>query len=126
MATHGPIGPETAENSVRSRVSNRGATLTRPSACQLPPEWPDIEWPVEPKPPREVPVDPLRGADVLVDVVRVPDSAVETDVGARLENTDCERLDEYDEYDEPELQPQLPRRRRRHGCSPCAAAAAPA
>jgi hypothetical protein len=79
---------------------------------------------VEPKPPRDVPVDPLRDADVPVEIepLRLPDSAVETDVGVRLENSGDERLDEYEEYDEPELQPQLPQRRRRHGCSPCAGA----
>jgi hypothetical protein len=88
MAAHGRIGPETAENSVRTRPENRGWPLTRDSACQLPPECPDVEWPVEPKPPREVLLDPLGEAEVLVEVEPLrlfdPDNAVEIDVGARL------------------------------------------
>jgi hypothetical protein len=91
VAAHWPIRTNATENSVRAPVSNRGAALTRHSACQLPLERLDIPCPVEPKPPREVPVDPLRGADVFVEVepLRLPDSAVETEVGVRL--------DEYDE-----------------------------
>ena len=83
------------ESPVSAPAANSGAVLTRRSACQLPLECPDIEWPVEPKPPREVLVDRLRGADARVDVIRLPgESAVETEVGARLENSGCERLDE--------------------------------
>jgi hypothetical protein len=67
--------------------------------------------------------DPLRDVDVLVDVVRLPgDNAVETDVGVRLENSGCERLDEY----EPDPQCHVPQRRRRQGCSPWAAPGAAA
>ena len=66
---------------------------------------PDIEWPVEPKPPREVedpdPVDvmpvPLRPDDV---------SAVETDVGARPLEKMPWRFE-----DEREFQLQLPHER---------------
>src|SRR4051812_46640800 len=97
--------------------------LRRHSACQLPPECPpDIECPVEPKPPREV------DGPELVDRVLVPPrldvSAVETDIGVRLvEKMPCRFEDEY------EFQPQLPHERydrRRHGCScaaPCGSAA---
>jgi hypothetical protein len=85
MAAQRSIGPETAENSVRRRPEKPGAPLTRDSACQLPPECPDIEWPVEPNPPRGVLLDPLRETEVPVEVepLRLPDSAVETEVGAR-------------------------------------------
>ena len=51
---------------------------------QVPECPPDMPWPVEPKPPREVEGEPEL-LDVLVEVLlRLPDSAVETDVGAEL------------------------------------------
>jgi hypothetical protein len=71
----------------------------------------------------ELLVDVLRDADVLVEVkpLRPPVSAVEIEVGARLENSERERSDEeYEEY-EPEPQRQPPQLRRRQGCSPSAA-----
>jgi len=71
VAAHGPIKTNATEISVRAPVSNRGAALTRHSACQLPLERLDIPLPVEPKPPREVDgaLD-VRDPDVLVVVVR--------------------------------------------------------
>jgi hypothetical protein len=51
---------------------------------------------VDPKPPRDVPDDPLRELDVLVEVepLRLPDRAVDTEVGVRLEDIGRERYDE--------------------------------
>jgi hypothetical protein len=70
----------------------------------------------------ELLVDALRVADVLVEVevLRFPVSAVEIEVGARLENSERERSEE--EYEEYELEPQRqpPQLRRRQGCSPSA------
>jgi hypothetical protein len=53
---------------------------------QLPPECPppDMPWPVEPKPPRAVEPEPELRDVLLLMPVRLPDSAVETEVGAEL------------------------------------------
>jgi|GEM_PF-3992343 len=66
--------------------------LCRDHAHQLPPEWPDIAWPVEPNPPREVDdvedeeelvLPPLRAA-VLLDV-----NPTAVEFGGRPEEVVC-------------------------------------
>ena len=82
---HCPIRTRTAENSVRAFQGNGFRALTRHSACLAHvPEWPpDMLWPVDPKPPREV--DEPEAVDVELVPERLDTSPVETDDGGRRE-----------------------------------------
>ncbi len=94
-----------------------------PPCGQPPLECDDVEWPVEPNPPRELDVlgDVLRELDELLQL-RVPlDEPGRNAVEGAIAELRRERSYEC----EPEPQRQLPHeRRRRHGSS-CAAGLAP-